>query len=267
MKIGKFINYYSLFIFFIISLFLFSSSCKSRFSTKEIRKMESKALAGNFDSAMKLSDYYGIDLQDNATGMFWNCICFENNPEEGSWNFSQVNYLKDGKSLRYQYLIFLCEDYIKYLDSSSYVIQSYEKFHKEFAGFSFADDNLEYNSVSDENYNYFYNKAFSGSGLAALKIAQFYEKTVTQDIYASYKILLYIGCEYNPAEEVLPLFWYRIGAQNGNKECMKKYSDILKQSDDENDKIRAEFWENKINSSPTSSGFNSLENSGLPPTN
>ncbi len=40
-------------------------------------------------------------------------------------------------------------------------------------------------------------------------------------------------------------YWLQIGAQNGNKDCMKEYAAILKQSGDEYDSIRAKFWEKK----------------------
>ena len=202
--------------------------------------MESQALSGNFDAAMTLSDYYGVDLQDVVTQEFWNCICFENNPIKGSWNFVHINYMEDGKSKRYQYLIFLCEQYKR---TNAFRIKKYEELHKKFAGFNFSNDNLEYGDVTNENYQYFHDKAFSGSGVAALKIAQFYEGQSSQNYYSGCKRLLDIGSKYNPDEENLPVFWYRIGAQNGNKECMKNYAEILKRSNDKYDRLRAKFWE------------------------
>ena len=245
MKNGKIFKYSLFFILYFTISLLFCSNYKSRFSAKEIRKMESQALAGNFDAAMTLSDYYGVDLQDVVTQEFWNCICFENNPIKGSWNFVHVNYMEDGKSKRYQYLIFLCEQYKR---TNAFRIKQYEELHKKFADFNFSNDNLEYLDVTNENYQYFHDKAFSGSGLAALKIAQFYENQNAQNIYSDCKRLLDIGCKYNPEEEKLPLFWYRIGAQNGNKECMRKYAEILKRGDDKYDRLRAKFWEeNKQN--------------------
>lgn len=243
-------NFCAFFVLSIMSVFFLSSN-KSRFSIKEIQQMENEALSGSFDSAMALSDYYGIDLQDVILDMFWTSICFENNPSEGSWNFAHMNFGTDEKSLRFQYLFFLSEEAeMQRINSKFFEItkEQFIEFHKKHPDFKFADDNLEYSSVTNENYQYFYDKAFSGSGLAALKIAQFYEKKNTQNIYADYKRLLDVGCVYKPAEEVLPLFWLRIGAQNGNKECMKKYAEILKQSDDEYDKIRSEFWEKKSKS-------------------
>lgn len=244
---GKIFKYSLLFILYFTISFLLCSSYKSRFFVKEIRKMESQALSGNFETAMTLSDYYGVDLQDTSTEKFWNCICFENNPIEGSWNFVNINFMEDGKSLRYQYLIFLCEQYMKDLESDPFTIKEYEELHRMFPNFEFSSDYIETtDNVTDENYQYFHDKAFSGSGLAALKIAQFYENQNAQNIYSDCKRLLDIGCKYNPEEEKLPLFWYRIGAQNGNKECMRKYAEILKRSDDKYDRLRAKFWEKKV---------------------
>ena len=62
-------------------------------------------------------------------------------------------------------------------------IETYEKLHKKFADFNFSNGDLEYLDVTNENYQYFHDKAFSGSGLAALKIAQFYENQNAQNIY------------------------------------------------------------------------------------
>ena len=218
---------------------------------KELFLLDKKALKGDIKTSEILSSYYEVDLHDYNKADLFMCICFENNPSEGSWNFAHLNFGADEESLRFRYLIFLSEEAeIKMTNSEFFEIkkEGFIEFHKKHPDFKFADDNLEYSSVTNENYQYFHDKAFSGSGLAALKIAQFYEKKNTQNIYADYKRLLDVGCVYNPAEEVLPLFWLRIGAQNGNKECMKKYAEILKQSDDEYDNIRAEFWEKKSKS-------------------
>ncbi|MGN0739982.1 MAG: hypothetical protein ACI4LX_07410 [Treponema sp.] len=43
-------------------------------------------------------------------------------------------------------------------------------------------------------------------------------------------------------------YWLRIGAQNGSKECMKEYAELLRKSSDKYDNIRAEFWEKKAKS-------------------
>ena len=40
-------------------------------------------------------------------------------------------------------------------------------------------------------------------------------------------------------------YWLCIGAQNGSKECMKEYADLLRKSSNKNDNIRAGFWERK----------------------
>lgn len=245
MKASKFLNYFSRF-FLSAAAILFCSSSKSRLSEKEIRKMEFKALSGDFYAAMELSDYYGIDLQDIETSMFWNCICFENDPIKGSWNFASVNLMQDGKSLRYQYLLFLGEQFYKELDSSSFIIQRYEEFHKQFPNFEFADDNLEIAAdVTEDNYKYFYDKALSGSGKAALKIAKFYEPLTNKTDYENHERLLNFAFRYDPSAERFPFFWYKIGAQNGNKKCMIEYAGLLRNSNDRYDNIRADFWKKK----------------------
>ncbi|MGN0729201.1 hypothetical protein [Treponema sp.] len=131
--------------------------------------METQALSGKFEAATKLSDYFGVDLQDTANQKFWNCICFENNPIKGSWNFVNINFIEDGKSKRYQYLIFLCEQYIKDLESDSFIIKEYEELHRKFSNFEFFSDDISTtDNITDENYQYLHDLAFSGSGSAAL---------------------------------------------------------------------------------------------------
>ncbi len=44
------------------------------------------------------------------------------------------------------------------------------------------------------------------------------------------------------------LYWLHIGAQNGDKECIKEYVIVLKKSKNEFDTIRAEIWENSLQS-------------------
>lgn len=44
-------------------------------------------------------------------------------------------------------------------------------------------------------------------------------------------------------DETLALYWLRIGAQNGDIECVNDYINILKQCSNEYDKLRSKFWE------------------------
>jgi len=248
MKNKKYINIIFLIYLVIMSENIYSNNQQSRFSEKELKKMESKALKGDFKASMTIVDYQLIDLQDSDTDIFWTCICFENNKSKGSWNFAYLNYMENENSLRYQYLIFLSEEFMIQNSTKEWLEikkEWYADFHKKFPDFKSSDDNLKFNDVTEENYQYFCDKAFSGSGLAALKLAHFYENQTDKNVYDAYKRLLDIGCKYNPDEENLPIFWLRIGAQNGNKECMRKYAEFLRKSSDKYDNIRAEFWEKK----------------------
>ena len=63
--------------------------------------------------------------------------------------------------------------------------------------------------------------ALEGSGQAALVLANHYSK----------------ASEAEEAED-----WYRIGAQNGNNECMQQYGNILLGKKEMLDRERGKFW-------------------------
>jgi len=67
--------------------------------------------------------------------------------------------------------------------------------------------------------------AWLGSGQAALVLAAFSKNN---------------SLEADAAE-----YWYRIGAQNGNSECMRQYGEILLGKDGSLDRERGRFWLNR----------------------
>lgn len=216
---------------------------------KQLKQKETKALEGDTKSSQNLSSYYGTELDDIENERFWICIWFENDNLSGAWNHAWVNYMGMKDSLRFLYLYFSCEEQMCNIDpnreSRNITIKIYKEDHEKYPDFYFADDNLKYKEINESTFQYFYDEACLGSGLAALKLAEYYENKTSENLYEKYPRLLELGYHYNPDEEKYPLFWYRIGSQNGNKECMKKYAELLLNSKDKYDNIRAEFWKKK----------------------
>ena len=77
------------------------------------------------------------------------------------------------------------------------------------------------------NLEEYKNSAESGNQYAAITLFNYYKKSGNN-------------------EQII--YWLRIGAQNGSKECMKEYAALLRKSSDKYDNIRAEFWEKKATS-------------------
>lgn len=75
--------------------------------------------------------------------------------------------------------------------------------------------------------------AFLGNGEAAFYL--YNEKLETQ---GNETVSLLLDPNY-----ASPVYWLRIGAQNGSEKCKKQYIDLLKNSSSEYDNIRANFWE------------------------
>ena len=63
----------------------------------------------------------------------------------------------------------------------------------------------------------------------------------SNDVEQITKNTLLLNPEYESAE-----YWLRIGAQNGNEECIRKYIELLRKSSNNYDNIRVSFWEKKL---------------------
>lgn len=90
--------------------------------------------------------------------------------------------------------------------------------------FHFADDS-EFLLFELTDLEYFKTGALHGSGVAALHLAHYFKSLNDTEQYE---------------------YWLRIGAQNGNKTCIKEYALLLQKSSDEYDVVRATFWDKKL---------------------
>ena len=185
---------------------------------KVLNKTIKSALLGNSEDAFKLYEHYAMANEFFDIGHMWLEIAAENSLDENEWigfyNWAGcLEYDDDVERQKYWYnLAYLNDKEKKYVDNM-------------YPDFKIDEENKKDVIISGSNVKEIEIKVKHGNKYLSLKLAQYYK-----DNDQKYK------------------YWLRIGAQNGNKECMKKYAEILKQSDDEYDKIRSEFWEKKSKS-------------------
>ena len=185
---------------------------------KVLNKTIKSALLGNSGDAFKLYEHYAMANEFFDIGHMWLEVAAENSLEENDWIgfYNWACCLERNDNIERQkywyYLAYLNDKEKKYVDNM-------------YPDFKIDEDNKKDVVISEANVKEIEIKVKQGNKYLSLKLDQYYK-----DNDQKYK------------------YWLRIGAQNGNKECMKKYAEILKQSDDEYDKIRSEFWEKKTKS-------------------
>lgn len=210
-------------------MFLFTSYCYAQdifyIEPNEIIIREKKALEGDAESAHELSVFYEYsynnldDLYKYEKAEFWLAIAAEND-SDGYYMKELASYLisiNPNHNTRGLYWLYKSSE--KGYDKAKSAI---EKIYYKY-NFSFADDS-DYTDFDTEKIEVYKEGALRGSSQAALFLANYYKECV---------------------DEEQMIYWLRIGAQNGSKECMKKYAEVLSQGSDKNDIIRAEFWGTK----------------------
>lgn len=187
---------------------------------KVLNKTIKSALLGNSGDAFKLYEHYAMANEFFDIGDMWMEIFAENSIDENEWIgfYNWAYHLERDDDIERQ----------KYWYHLAYINNIVKKYphhiENKYPDFKIDEDNKDV-IISESNVKEIEIKVKHGNKFLSLKLAQYYK-----DDDEKYK------------------YWLRIGAQNGNKECMKKYAEILKQSDDEYDKIRSEFWEKKSKS-------------------
>lgn len=188
-----------------------------------------KALSGDLLSASKLFDHYAIYLNDTEEGIYWLMIGTENGSDEMAFNLG-YQLLETDQNRAYFFII---------LAARQGNIDALEFVAKKNLDISTRNDRVIPSEVIKENIDYFHESALLGNSFAARKLAEYYikdnNKTIINNIdrisdYSSY------------------IYWYRIGAQNGDIVCMQEYCALLEKSKNKNDNLRSIFWGSKINS-------------------
>ncbi len=207
---------------------------------KTLKSLEKQGMKGSVEAALKVWEYYSFFALDYESIDVWEIILCENelsNNANGTYNYAIILLSqKSSEKERGWYWIRRCKN-------ADYHIDDYlDSLYKELE-FKNCDELLEKseNDFSNMIYSEIRQSAHYGNKDAAYYLYNEKIKDFTEQKQITKNTLL-LNPEYDSA-----VYWLRIGAQNGNKECIKKYAEILRRSNDEYDKIRAEFWEKKLN--------------------
>ncbi len=226
-------KYNFLFILFFFTFFMFSFTEPKKYTDRgtegvlaeeEIIKKSEQALKGDLYAAFDLFDHYmsvSMDFKDDFMNKasYWSVIAAENDTY--------------GRNMYTLY------SFNKYFNVISEVRSIF--WLKKSAGLKYKDslDEIERLKISIED-------EFTMDVSSHKFSLEEYEESAEA---GNQQAAVYLSDRYKKAgDKELEKYWLRICAQNGNKECMKKYAELLKQSKDEYDNIRAEFWEKKAKS-------------------
>jgi hypothetical protein len=195
-----------------------SPSLELRLTSSEIHELSIRALKGDNQSAKTLASCYGIGYRDYQKMDEWYLIGAENNDAGAQYSVSIINLRNSISELdreRRCYWLYRAikngySDALDYKDTINENIYLLEKRQEKVERVIITRENLERMKI----------RAMRGNGIIALKIAEFYEKLANKEM----------------------VFWFRIGAQNENRDSMRKYGNYLMNTNDELNKIRGSFW-------------------------
>ena len=195
-------------------------------SASKLKALKLAAVRGDGEAANELSFYYGYILDDTNT-LHWASIGAENGYLYATLYLVIIltgEKADDEVIARRIFWLFILDDVFGYdIDYS---------FNLEEIGYSVETarppgDNLfpHVTALSEYDVDRYKEGALKGSGQAALVLANY----------------LNTGGDAEETE-----YWYRIGAQNGNRECMRQYGEILLGKKDMLDQERGKFWLNRF---------------------
>jgi len=226
------INFLLFFIIFLSAFFYGDESMKCNdplyLSDVQIETYSVLALRGDPLKASYLNDFFALYEDKISEGEYWIMIGAENGDKTLEFNYACT--LKDIYNDKQRALFYFKNAAEKGLESAKMLV-------KDKTEYSVPSENLLPLAVDKKNIKQFTNAAKLGSKKAAEKLI---------DYYRSQKIeMKKIDSVERMNKEDTFIYWLRIGAQNGSKECMKEYAELLRKSSDKYDNIRAEFWEKR----------------------
>ena len=179
-----------------------------------------KAVRGDGLAAHHLAYHFGFINHDYNASLFWDTIGAENGnyPETQyglaitlTWPGRDKEDMTRGIFWIYNMVVVDYRDSVEWLERLGHTLESARP----------PGDALfpSLSSLSGSDLTRYREGALQGSGQAALVLAKYYESIGTD------------SAEY----------WYRIGAQNGNKECQRQYGNILLGKEDTLDQERGKF--------------------------
>lgn len=190
--------------------------------SSEIPGLELAAMKGNGEAAFNLALHYDLALNDEYNGEYWELIGAENGNIISAHNIAVALSYRNNYDIRGIYWFRVAAKHgvdssIKNLNLLGISIN-----------FDIPDDSI-FEQMPDyltiEEIKECEEGALKGSGIAALVLANFYCK---------------VERDNNKLE-----YWYRIGAQNGNKECQVFFGKILMAKNDMLSQERGKFWLNR----------------------
>ncbi|UTC65676.1 sel1 repeat family protein [Treponema sp. OMZ 788] len=201
-----------------------NSNCFVIKDNMELFEKEKLALQGDLRAVDALVDHYGyIQNINNELRIsklnYWLEILVENNTTpRGQYIYYTIKECYNLGNLK-RGLFWL---YMSAARGVELALSSVEYSRKKQIVFTMAN-NSDYpiEKLKEEQVFFYEDGALRGSGTAAYSLGKYYEG-INKKNKASY--------------------WYRIGAQNGNNDCMLKYAKMLRNSESEFDKLRSSFW-------------------------
>ncbi|MCL2722652.1 MAG: hypothetical protein FWD47_15090 [Treponema sp.] len=197
-------------------------SQSARLDSLTIYELSILALSGDIQSANKIATHYGIAERNDEKMYKWYLINSENNDSQSQYSiWSYRNLFHDDFILDYERRLFWLFQSRKNDNEFALNYISYEYIINECMFIKEIQYKEKIDIVIDNNnLNSLEIRAMRGNGIISLKLAEYYEQINNEKM----------------------VFWLRIGAQNGNKECMIKYGNYLINKNDELNIIRGEFW-------------------------
>jgi len=202
-----------------------SAASSLRIPDSELKNVMSKAVKGDGQAAYEVGLHFDGGCFDFENGLIWYTIGAENG-HLFSMNSASILLLspnnKDGKEAYtrgifwvYQLAVLVDWDTEKRLQSLVDYGYTPETAKPP------SDSLFPRKTLASSDIIRYQEGALQGSGQAALVLANHYSK----------------ASEAEEAED-----WYRIGAQNGNAECMQQYGNILLGKTEMLDRERGKFW-------------------------
>ncbi|UTC87305.1 sel1 repeat family protein [Treponema denticola] len=205
-----------------------NSSCFVIKDDAELFQKETLALQGDPRAVDILIDHYiyiqNIDNELRISKLnYWLEILIENDiTPRSQYNYYSIKecYNFNDQKRRLFWL------YTSAAKGFELALWNVERSRKKQIVFTMANDSdYPIEKLKEEQVFFYEDGALRGSGRAAYSLGKYYEQ-INEKEKASY--------------------WYRIGAQNGNNDCMLRYAKILRNSEDEFDKLRSNFWIKKV---------------------
>lgn len=188
---------------------------------QELEDLSIKAMRGDGEAAIRISQHYSIGYNDAILGLYWETIGAENDHTGSQWNLSYTLTYSDKLNTRG---IFWCIQAAK-------------------GGEKYAINSLRRLGISLEN-QYFDDVAYANTD--GIFSEDEIEANMENALRGSTETALALSNYYGTINDKQSMeYWYRIGAQNGNPECQYKYGQMLLEKEGINDHIRGDFWINK----------------------